>query len=188
MLDLEETVDTIREGIETIGSLFEDPQADWQPAFFALAEDQFVPMVYDGPEFDEPHKDAFSWASAELVRQLRAEAAVFVASIWMVVLEEPASRAAKDQIEAFEREHGRRPRTYEEQGQTRPADDPSRVEAVLLTVIEPDRVRMSWAEIKRSKNAPPQLGEWQHLSDDAEVEGRFTTPVQEQLRLNREGK
>ena len=154
MLDLEETVDTIRDGIETIGSLFEDPQADWQPAFFALAEEQFIPMVFEGPDFTEEAKDGFAFAAVELTRMIGAEAAVFVASIWMVTLSDEAAQAAKDQRDAFIAEHGRSPRTYEEQGQARPAEDPRRVEAVLLTVIEAERVRMSWAEIHRSDGPP----------------------------------
>ena len=186
MLDLEETVQTIRDGVETIGSLFEDPRSDWQPAFFALAEEQFIPMVFEGGDFTEEAKDGFSFAAVELTRMIRAEAAVFVASIWMVVKTDAAAGAAKDQADAFEREHGRRPQTYEEAGVVAPRDDPERIEAVLMHVIEPERVSMSWAEIMRSDDAPPQLGEWHHLEDEAEVTGRFSTPIQEQLRRNRE--
>ena len=185
MEDLQGVVDTIRAGVEEIGARFEDPEADWQPVFFALSEQQFVPMVFEGSDFTEEAKDAFSWAATELMRVMQAEVAVFVASIWMVVLEKEAGLAATDQAKAFEAEHGRKPRTYEEAGAIAPRDDPRRVEAVLMHVIEPEQVSMSWAEIHRSTDAPPALGEWQHLAfADSSVEGRFTTPVQEQLRRN----
>jgi hypothetical protein len=179
--------DTIRQGVELIGATFEKPDDDWVPAFFVLASTgTMIPMIFEGP-LDEPGKQKMVQAMVGLARQTRAYAAVFVASSWMTEFSDARGRALRDQHEAFIAEHGRAPETYEEQGIVSPSEAPDRFEAVTMTLYTADATVMSWAPIERHDDSPPTLGEWTVLdSDEAEIAGRLSEPVTEQLRRNQQ--
>jgi hypothetical protein len=187
-MDPIEVRERIKKSIEEIADGFEKHDDDFVPFFFIYADKYGLQPLQVPPGLmgGDRGKDALSVAMAQMVSATKAETAAFVSSVWMVHQSKEKAAATEEQRQAFIKEHGREPQTYEELGVSQPKYDPEHIEAVILSVMTAKGcVSFSTAQIYRHDDDPPHLGEWDE-SPAQKFTGRFVTPVVEALRKVKE--
>jgi hypothetical protein len=173
------------------------PQSDWGPALYLELQDECVEVSMDDFPLNlmesERGKDALSRAFADLIRITRPARVAFTSTAWQAVISEEKQKRLAETALAFEKEHGRRPSTYDEIGMKPPSEDPdNRIEILMLACIEAEAVRAFSAEIKRHDNERPRLCEFEDVfakyeaegrdMSDASMTGRFAEPLQAAMR------
>jgi hypothetical protein len=157
---LDRLTEQAKEDVELIYSEFEAPDDDLIPYMLMATGQGGLGVVGLDPEFfsNEEAKNLLAYAiMPEALREFSAQGAAFVSAAW-------TSDRHRD-------DPGPHPL---------PRDDPNRREAVFALVISATEARTLQAEVTRTDDAPPVLGDWV-ISDSSEVEGRFARGMRQGL-------
>jgi hypothetical protein len=150
----------VKEGAKQVERAFTKPDDDWLPVLMFESTELEAPTIVGLPLEgfqDYASKDILAAGLRLLCEQVHAHRVAMVTSCWV-----GHRFGSREEL----------PEDY------RPSDDPQRTEAVVVTVIEPDTVEIHTAEIKRRKDFPPSLGEWEVLDFGVPAEGRFIDAIQ----------
>lgn len=164
MMTFEGFRDRILAAVRVVGTSFKSPDDDWAPMVFELNGagriDNYSPIAY----FDSPlAKDFFTLIVYPVMLRIgRATASALVSSVW--TLSEVSLADAKVYLRDGIDQH------------------PDRSEAVIVQVATLDHYEEWWAEIKRAKDRPPGLGEWEKLAPEVEQVGRMARVPQRALQ------
>jgi hypothetical protein len=145
---------TARRGVELVGESLTEPDDDWMPVAF-VEDDRGKIQVFALAVGDPIERSA---VLTEIVRERRARKIARVESSWSAYVE-----------------------TEAEVRRGVATAHPDRVEVVLVTCIDAERVEGWVAEISRDGTNPPTLGEWEHWPVDT-MSGLQIDPIQAALR------
>jgi hypothetical protein len=153
---------------------FSEPDDDWLPIMLLIDDHRGLSVAAIDGQFmadDEAKEMLAQSVIPRLVKEVDAVAVAFVSSTWM----SRGPRLPGASVPAVvEPETGEvRPR--------RPSEDPNRIEAVVVVACSLKGEITAVAEIQRTDDAPPTLGEWETNRSSKRSPGRFTNAIYEAL-------
>jgi len=155
-----------KETIAKITEDFDSPNDDYDPVLLVRDHEDKVAFLGIGADMnDGDAKEEVAKFMFAVISVLRAKEAVFVSSTWMV----------KD-LRDGDVEDGHLT--------VMPRDHPNRVEAVTLMHASLDGDAIHQAEIFRTQDKPPTIGEWNVMAT-GELQGRFGYALRDGLKVGR---
>lgn len=154
----------VKDGVEAVGKSFEQPDDDWMPVLFLLdADNQGTWVGIDGRFMASPESKNRLMRDVikPMIAASGAKKMATVFSAWGVQLD-------KDEVE--------------ERGapSVPPSKHPDRMEMVMVTCFDSEKVVSYQANIQRDDENPPTLAAWEELPEG--MTGRFVDGVQDTLR------
>lgn len=159
---------TIQTIVVEIGNSFTEPEDDWHHVLINESEEGNEIMMLDGRLFQTTDLKK-TLVYRFLVPHLRERGAyryALVNSAWMLT-------GSPEELSEILQDH-----EYIR-------DNPKRIEAVVIQVVDREQNEMWMAEIKRYKDKPPELGEW-NKADKGTLTGLMVDPLIEALREDTE--
>ena len=159
---IDDLAGVMRETIEGVQRQFDEPDDDWLPMMGLVPQDgENVMLAIDADWLanDKSKDELVEKVMLPAIDGVGAKTIATIFSAWMSVLPEDTK------IEEI----------------IRPSEDPDRVEAIVLTVMDSFKIKSWVAEIDRADGFPPALKEWNEMPVNA-FSGRFVDDVQEALR------
>jgi hypothetical protein len=148
---------------ERIGELLEDPDGTWLPRVFAAKWGEMDSLIERQLEFES--EEAKFEALEELSRWIVEEEICLFSitlSAFAVVMEDNAHPEAPG---------------------VSPGTHPDRKQILLVVAMDADDVQTTIAEVNRSGDGPPTLGEWE--SDVSDFSGALAEPFRDALKIAR---
>jgi hypothetical protein len=160
---LDELLQVAMARAEQIGALLEDPDESWPPRVVAAKWSEMDRLIELQLEFES--EEAKFEVLEELSRWIvEEEICVFsiTLSAFAVVMEDDAHPEAPG---------------------VRPGTHPDRKAILLVVAMDADEVKTTLAEIDRSEDGPPTLGEWE--ADISDFSGALAEPFRDALKIAR---
>lgn len=153
---LSEFVDVVKAGVESMGTTFDSPDDDWLPAFMHLQMTDGHDVLYIDMPSDVKGKDRMF---AQLYMMLRFKKPIRYAMVmngYGILMANIPGETEEEKIENVA--------AAATEWTDRFSEHPQSVEQITIDAVDCNGEIQSWiAEIKRSEDAPPTLGEWQQI-------------------------
>lgn len=159
---IDELASVMRDTVEGVQRQFDEPDDDWIPMMGLVPQDgENVMLAIDADWLanDQSKDELVDKVMLPAIDGVGAKTIATMFSAWMSVLPEDTK------IEEM----------------VRPSEDPDRVEAIVLTVMDSFKIKTWVVEIDRADGCPPALKEWNEMPVNG-FSGRFVDDVQEALR------
>jgi hypothetical protein len=170
-VDLNEFGMWTRGVVEQIGEGFTDHDEDWFPVMVIMPGDKSKPVVtaFDPAYLETSHTKEIlaTQVMPAMINGFGGKAISMVQSVWILKLDHLPEEEANEIYERVQREGL--------------ANEPNRVEQVMVISVNSHDIDVWGAEIDRDGTNPPRLGEWEHM-ESGDWSGRFVEPIQAALR------
>ena len=152
-----EQLRSFRDHVERVGDSFQEATADWIPMLFLFDRKGRLalgPIIMDG----RSSKDMVPAAVARLCTEHKAVCGAVLFSIWYAVVQtdSPLAELSAEMMNRFG-----------------VSSRPDRREAVQIELYDGKDTEVWYADINRSADKPPALGEWKQQPRDVKLSGRF---------------
>ncbi len=148
---------------EQIGALLEDPDESWPPRVIAAKWSEMDSLIELQLEFETEE------AKFEVIEALGSWIVEEEICLFSIALSAFAVEMADD--------------GHPEAPGVRPGTHPDRKAILLVVAMDADEVKTTLAEIDRSGDGPPTLGEWE--ADVSDFSGALAEPFRDALKIAR---